>query len=509
VPELEDRARAAFASVMDPPEDAGARIRDAALRSLEPTPARRAARWGRRILRPVPAIAAAVLVAAVAVVLFLAAPSDPPTAPADVTGVEMVVRADPAAQTERLADVLRRRGELLGVTGMTVTVADGVVHVFVPRTHDVTWPVANLLTALGTAVYDPAASVVAADPSLRTVLDALPAPAAGEPVHWYAVRPEERPGASRIAGPFATEPAARRVDPLGGAPLRPVAVARDITLAITDDPIGSGRAGFAFAALRDPLVGPEEIAAVTGGGDELRVVVAEGARDRVGAALGGGPRTLVVTIGGDLPQTLTVLRLDRWDPSTGTLVFRVRRRADIPDRSSELARMLAPGGVDADVEVVSTTPVGPPPARSGEVAAPASVPAMLRNVARPGTVRRMVTAERGGRTLTVWTFVNPEGRELVWTDGALGGCPVAPDHPAVRACVGGRGPSGWSVAGRVGAGVASVVVEYAGGATEEAAVANGWFALLGTRDDPVRLVARDAPGTVVGTYEDVAIFAGP
>ena len=44
MPELEDRVRAAFASVMDPPEDAGGRIRDAALRSLEPAPARRAAR---------------------------------------------------------------------------------------------------------------------------------------------------------------------------------------------------------------------------------------------------------------------------------------------------------------------------------------------------------------------------------------------------------------------------------------------------------------------------------
>jgi hypothetical protein len=132
VPELEDRVRAAFASVMDPPEEAGPRIRDAALRSLEPAPARRAARWARRALRPVPAIAAAFLVAAVAVVLFLATPSDPPTAPADVTGVELVVRADPASQTERLADVLRRRGELRGITGMTVTVADGVVHVLSP-----------------------------------------------------------------------------------------------------------------------------------------------------------------------------------------------------------------------------------------------------------------------------------------------------------------------------------------------------------------------------------------
>ena len=116
-----------------------------------------------------------------------------------------------------------------------------------------------------------------------------------------------------------------------------------------------------------------------------------------------------------------------------------------------------------------------------------------------------MTAERGGRTLAVWTFVNPRGTELLWADGAITTCAVAPDRPAVSPCVSGSGPQGWMVAGRVGDDVAAVSAEYVGGGRERVAVANGYFALLGDRDVRLaRLVARDAAGATVGTLENGA-----
>jgi hypothetical protein len=530
VPELEDRVRAAFASVMDPPEEAGARIRDAALRSLEPAPARRAARWTRRALRPVPAIAAAALVAAVAVVLFVATPSDPPAAPVDVTGVELVVCAHPASQTERLADVLRRRGELRGITGMTVTVADGVVHVFVPRTHDTEWPRQSLLTALDTAVYDRSSLVVAADRSLQAVLDALPAPAPGDPVHWYAVRPEKRPGTSGLAGPFATEAEARRAEGFGARAPQPVAVAQDIELVLTDDRTGPVRAGFGFAALRDPLVGPQDIAGVTGGDHELRILVADAERGRVGAALGDGPHELIIAYGGVLPQTVGTARFDRWDAAAGALVFRIPHRAGLPDWAADLARMLAPGGVDADLEVVSSVPVGPAPVRRGEAVPPDEVPAAFRQLTRGdfaddpfrpqlATLRKVLTTGWEGRSMPMYTFITANGLELVSFGGGTGGCPLMPDFPVLFVCGGGwSGPGApVSVHGRVGDGVAAVTAGYADGTTRDATVGNGFFILLMPRsqDAPERLVARDAGGAVLATLEAGApgasalVVAGP
>ena len=68
----------------------GERLRAASLASLEPTRRRRLGRVGRRWLRPVPAIAAIAAVAAILGALILATPSDPPTAQADATGVELV-----------------------------------------------------------------------------------------------------------------------------------------------------------------------------------------------------------------------------------------------------------------------------------------------------------------------------------------------------------------------------------------------------------------------------------
>jgi len=523
VADLEDRIRSAFASVMDPPEGAGHRIRDAALGSLEPTPRRRAARWARRALRPVPAIATALGVAAVAVVLLVAAPADRPTAPADATGVEMVVRAEPASQTERLAEVLRRRGELRGITGMTVDVADGVVHVFVPRTHDADWPAQSLLGALDAAVYDPAASVVAADRSLQAVLDAVPAPAAGAAVHWYAVKPHAVPGRSLLGGPFGDAAQARRAVAQGG---RVVAVPADVAIVLTNDPIGAGTpGGFAFAALRDPIVRPGEIAAVTGGDGRLEVVVAERARARVAAALARPGAQALVAYGGpgQLPQTLSTARLDRWDAASGTLVFAVSRPRTAADGSAELARTLAPGGVDAGVTVVSSTPVGPAPVLRGDPVPADEVPAALRRMGRgdladdpfrpsAGTVRKVLTAVWKGRPVPMYASVAVNGLELVTFGGGTGGCPVAPDFPVIFVCGGGwDGPGApVSVNGRVGDAVTTVTAEYADGSTREATVANGFFLLLQPRaaGDPERLVAGAADGAVLGTLEAGAPGAG-
>ena len=80
--------------------------------------------------------------------------------------------------------------------------------------------------------------------------------------------------------------------------------------------------------------------------------------------------------------------------------------------------------MDAAVDVVSSTPVGPPPARRGEVVPPDEVPARFRQMARGDfaddpfrpqltTLRRVLTAEWEGRTMARYTFVAANGMELV------------------------------------------------------------------------------------------------
>ena len=509
-PELEDRVRSALRSIPEPPDEVGARLRAAALGGFAPARRRRLGRIGRRALRALPAIGAVAAVGAILVALIVATPSNEPATPPATTGVELVVRAVPATQTDRLADVLRLRGEARGITGMTVTMDDGAVHVFVPRTHDVDWPVGALLSDLDTAIYDTASSTIAAGPDLGTVLDAVPEPVAGEPVHWYAVRLDrEHPAQSFFAGPFADQAEARRAaSPPGGRP-RIVPVPRDVTIAYADDPLGSGNRGIAFAALRSPLVGRGDITEVAGDDGDLQFVVAEDARDRVDATLAGAatPSLVVVHGSGGTAQTLVGTRFERWDAASGSLVFRVPSSDFTRDPAAEVARMLAPGGVDASVEVVSSAPVGPPPARLGDVVPAGELPPSLRRMGqgdfaddpfrpRTPTVRRVITTETpGGRPVTLWSFRAENGSELVTGGGGTGGCPLAPDFPAVFPCMTG----GSSAAGRVGEDVVRLTAEWADGRTREAAVANGFFLFLGLPSGrgPEVLVARDASGDVV------------
>lgn len=206
----------------------------------------------------------------------------------------------------------------------------------------------------------------------------------------------------------------------------------DVGLFLANAPYGAVRGPFAFAALRDPVLGPGDIREVGAEGDRLVIVAAPGARARIAAGTDGRP--LVATDYG-LPQVLG-LTFVAADASRGELTFQGRDGA-----AADLAFELAGGGVDGGVAVEAVRRTGVVPPRTGD--RPKVVPDVFRRMRtgdfardpfrpRSETLLRVLEAA-GGRSM--WTFISAKGERWSRHSARAPAAPArgpAPSHRTFR-----------------------------------------------------------------------------
>jgi len=456
----------------------------------------------RRVLRVAGAVATVVGVAAIAAVLFIAAPSGDTPASPEVTGVDYVFRLvsrdgttppDPPAE---LARVLEANPIARAVPGLTVDVEGDAVRMFVPGTHDLSW--ANrLLNGMDLAVYDEQ-SVVASGRALAPVLDAVEA-AGGPPTAWYVVVPNAAdPDGGYpplVLGPFGDQTQAEAEAThqggggIGGRP-RVVVVGGGIRLVVNwIDAPGASAARPYLAALRDPVVHPGEIDAIRADDRSVTLVITPSVRAAVASRLRARQDGLRLVSA----QSAGGWSFSRWDASSGEMVFRLTD-------PSETAALPGTGGVEGTI-VTSAVATGPAPERG--LAAPDAAAAPFLDFLQPtfhprsGTVR--LTIDHGA--WKVWTWVGRDGDEVYGAtkDGAVqmsSVCSSRPEAPWFAPCVSGDGES----LGRLDPGVAALSARYAQGPPVAGIVQHGWFILdLPTeRGAPIAIDALDAAGAVLG-----------
>jgi hypothetical protein len=454
------------------------------------------------VFRVAGAVATVVGVAAIAAVLFLAAPTGDTPASSEATGVEYTFRlvsydgSTPPDPPGELARVLEANPIARAVPGLTVSVEGDAVRMFVPGTHDLSWA-DRLLNGTDLAVYDQQ-SVIAAGRSLGPVLDAVAA-AGGPPTAWYVVVPKagDPDGGypPLVLGPFGdqaqaeAEVARQEGGNIGGHP-RLVAVGGGIHLVVNwIDAPGASSARPYLAALRDPLIHPGEIDAVRGERRTVTLVITPPARAAVSSRLQDRHEGLRLVSA----QSAGGWNFSGWDASSGEMTFRLTD-------PSEAAALPGTGGVEGTV-VASAVATGP--ALDRGPAAPDSAADPFLDFLQPtfhprsGTVR--LTIDQGA--WKVWTWLGRDGDEVFGAtkDGAVqmsSACSQRPEAPWFAPCVSGQGKS----LGRLNPRVAALSARYAQGPPVAGIVRHGWFILElpADRGAPVAIDALDDAGSLLG-----------
>ncbi len=537
--DLEQRLRTVL---RDSPEPDGLheRLRSGALARMALPQRRTGSTWLGRGLRWSAAAIGAGVIALVVGLLIVATPSDPPAA-AGSTGVEYVLRPIPLEESldsneaaASLAELLRIKGARLGVGGLTATLDGDRVTLFVPRTHDITWPAQLLLENLNVAVYDNTASLIAAGPDLDALVAAArdAAPTTGGPESYYAALPQPDPRASlptHIEGPFAMrEEAAARAAWLGrglggGRGGRVVAVPAGISLVLNYGDAAGGSSNLpVLAILRDPVVSPGDIESVTATGAKIAMLVAPAERatvlSRVAAFEESPDGTLTVVSGA---STLPGISFESYDAASGEITFTTPSE----ETASDFAATASAGGLDALVAVEEARPVGPAPVRTGERVSELPEGLLDANpdanlLPRPDTILRVLETRVAGETWTVYSWVGVGGQDAFGVEKSQtaivnAGCPISPSDPFVQACVAGAmSGEDRTVVGRAGEGVVTLRAAYSEGPPVEAVIHNGWFLMFldPRRGTPVRIEALDASGVVLQALDPrvpgrAAIFA--
>lgn len=424
--------------------------------------------------------------------LFLFAPArDPrPGGPAALNGaswgMEATVRVTPraggpalGAATRRAAAMLQARARAAGPAGAHAEVTgQGTVRLTVPWA---TLPihVNRLIEQPSLTVYDLNAERLGDSRGAASAIRALRGPASAQRGDgWYAFTLPELGLLGKYARREPGVPNVTWVQPAVGR----VAITAEGLLATR-----GRRAGFPFIVLRDdPVAQLADVITVTE--REGRLVIRLDADSRL--------RGDQVVVFGD--QVIGVVAGRR----EGAPSHEVRMVGAA--EATGFARVLAGGGVDADLAVSRLRPVGDASVRRGD--SDAEVPPLVRRWltdfagtrALPATLIRVLTTGTGRDALSIWEVLTADGGNASLSvgpgeGGGTSNCALDGTASTIRRCVWGSA----SAYGRVAPSVARVETRFRDGGAKPAIVQNGWFLARSRAEKGATIVALDKDGKVL------------